>query len=139
MAPPPLTGDRGAGLIASYAGLVLFLAFLLFAVQLLVDLYATTAATSAAFDGARIVAGSRVAHPDRLAEADARRAAEDRMRSELGEFGRSVSFDWSASNDQVIVLRVVGNAPRLLWPGLQHQLGVGHIDRTVRVRVEAWR
>ena len=78
----------------------MFLAFLLFAVQLMVDEYAMTATTSAAFDGARIVAGSRVDQTDRAAVASARQQAETRMR---------------------------------------HELGLGHVDRTVRVRIERWR
>jgi hypothetical protein len=116
-----------------------FLAFLLFAVQLTVGLYASTATTSAAFDGARLVAGSRADHDDPEAMAAARRAAEARMRQELGQFGDSVRFDWSASTAQSIVLRVTGDAPRFLWSGLQHEVGLGHIDRTVTVRVETWR
>jgi hypothetical protein len=131
--------DRGTGLLATYAAVVVFLAFLLFAVQLMVDEYAMTATTSAAFDGARIVAGSRVDQTDRAAVASARQQAETRMRHELGAFGRSVAFDWSASTADAVVLRVVGDAPRFLWPGLQHELGLGHVDRTVRVRIERWR
>jgi len=132
-------GEQGTGLIATFAALIVFLAFLLFAVQLTIVLYASTATTSAAFDGARVVAGSRADHGDPIAMASAERAAESRMRQELGRFGDSVRFDWSASTSQSVVLRVTGDAPRFLWPGLQHQLGLGHIDRTVRVRVETWR
>ncbi len=132
-------GDRGTGLIASFAAVVVFLAFLLFAVQLLVGLYATTSVTSAAFDGARLVAGDQVDHADPVDEADARMAGDARIRSELGAFGRTAEIDWSASTDQEIVVRVQGDAPRFLFPGLQHALGTGHIDRTVEVRVEAWR
>jgi hypothetical protein len=132
-------GEQGTGLIATFAALVVFLAFLLFAVQLLVDLYATSATTSAAFDGARVVAGSRADHADPAALAAAERAAEARVRSELGAFGRAVTFDWSGTDADSVQLRVKGDAPRFLWPGLQHALGVDHVDRTVRVRVERWR
>ncbi len=134
-----LGGDAGTGLIATFAAVIVFLAFLLFAVQLLVGLYATTAVTSAAFDGARMVAGSRTDHDDPAAVAGSRMAAEIRMRAELGAFGRTVHFDWSGSDDQVVQVRVVGDGPGFLWPGLGDVAGARHIDRTVRVRVEAWR
>ncbi len=134
-----LRGDPGTGLIATFAAVIVFLAFLLFAVQLLVDLYATTSVTNAAFDGARLVAGSRTDHGDPQAMAASRTAAEERMRDELGAFGRTVHFDWSGSDAQVVQVRLVGDAPGFLWPGLGDVAGARHIDRTVRVRVEAWR
>ncbi len=115
----------------------MFLAFLLFAVQLLVDLYASSATSSAAFDGARLVAGSRTDHADPAALAEAERTAESRVRSELGAFGRRVTFDWSGTDADSVQLRIQGDAPRFLWPGLGGALGVDHIDRTVRVRVES--
>jgi hypothetical protein len=134
-----LHGDPGTGLIATFAAVIVFLAFLLFAVQLLVRLYATTSVTSAAFDGARMVAGSRTDHGDPAAITAAHTAAEARMRSELGSFGRTVHFDWSGSDAQVVQVRLEGEAPGFLWPGLGDIAGARHIDRTVHVRVEAWR
>jgi hypothetical protein len=135
----PNERDRGTGLIGTLAGVTVFLVFLLFAVQLLVDLYATSTATSAAFDGARVVAGSRADHADPLALVVARTAAERRVRSELGDFGRTVRLDWAGSDADTVQLRIVGEAPRFLFPSLQRALGVDHIDRTVRVRVESFR
>ncbi|MGZ4706390.1 MAG: hypothetical protein ACXWCM_16120 [Acidimicrobiales bacterium] len=131
--------ERGAGLIGTIAGVLVFLAFLLFAVQLLIDLYATSAATSAAFDGARLVAGSRTDHatPDSVARAQAE--AERRMRDELGELGDRVTFDWTGSDGDVVAVRVQGPAPRFLLPGLGGPLGFDTIDRTARVRVEVAR
>jgi len=126
-------------LIATFSAVVVFLAFLLFAVQLLVDLYASSATTGAAFDGAHIVAGSRARHGDRAAMVAAEHDAESRVRSELGAFGRTVTFDWSGTGADTVQLRVRGRAPRFLWPGLQSALGVDEVDRTVRVRVESWR
>jgi len=128
--------DRGSGLIGTVAGVLVFLAFLLFAVQLLIGLYATSAATSAAFDGARIVAGRRSRPDDPAGSTRARAQAEDRMRAELGRFGSRVTFDWSASDDEMIALRVEGPTPRFLLPGLGRPLGLDRIDRTVRVRRE---
>jgi hypothetical protein len=128
--------DHGAGLIGTIAAVTIFLAFLLFAVQLLMNLYATTAVTSAAFDGARIVAGHRVDHGDAMAMIEAQADAEARIRSELGQFGDQVTIDWSASDDASIAVRVQGRAPRFLLPGLGGPLGFDHIDRTARVRQE---
>ena len=64
-----MNGERpaaaaGTGLISTIAGVTVFLAFLLFAVQLLMNLHATSAVTDAAWDGARHVAGARVDHGD---------------------------------------------------------------------------
>ena len=134
-----LAGDGGTGLIASFAAVLVFLAFLLFAVQALVDLYATTSVTSAALDGARLVAGARVDHHDPVAVAQVRQAADARIRAELGAFGRAVAIDWSGSDDQEVQVRLRGDAPRFWFPGLAHTWAGEHIDRTVQVRVEAWR
>jgi len=128
--------DRGAGLIGTIAGVLVFLGFLLFAVQLLINLYATSTATSAAFDGARLVAGSRTDHGSPEAVARARAEAERRMRDELGQLGDRVTFDWSASDGDVVAVRIQGPVPRFLLPGLGGPLGFDHIDRTARVRVE---
>jgi hypothetical protein len=131
--------DRGAGLIGTIAGVLVFLGFLLFAVQLLVDLYATSAATSAAFDGARLVAGSRTDHATAESVERARAEAERRMRRELGGLGDQVTFDWSASDADVVAVRIRGPAPRFLLPGVGGPLAFDTIDRTARVRVEAVR
>ena len=62
------------------------------------------------------------------------------MRAELGAFGRTVHFDWSGSDAEVVQVRLVGDAPRFLLPGPgRRRWAPRHIDRTVRVRVEAWR
>jgi hypothetical protein len=132
----PRDRERGAGLIGVIAGVAVFLAFLLFAVQLLMNLYATSAVTSAAFDGARAVAGHRVAHDDGAVMHQAQVDAEARIRAELGKFGDQVTIDWSASDDASIAVRVQGRAPRFLLPGLGGPLGFDHIDRTARVRRE---
>jgi len=131
-----MAGQGGAGLIGTIAGVTIFLAFLLFAVQLLMNLYTTTAVTSAAFDGAHVVAGHRVAHHDDDALRRAQAEAEVHMRQELGQFGEQVSFDWSGSDDASIAVRIQGLAPRFLLPGLGGPLGFDRIDRTARIRRE---
>jgi hypothetical protein len=122
-------GDEGSGLIGTIGAVVVFLAFLLFAVQLLVGLYGRSVVTSAAYDGARLVAGHRSS--DRVA---ARTDAEQRMRQLVG--GLDPQFDWSGSDDDIVVLRVQADNPRFMLPGFAGPLATDHIDRTVTVRVE---
>lgn len=131
--------DRGAGLLSSAAGLLVFLGFLLLAVQLLVDLHAQSVVSDAAYSGARAVAGARVDHDDPGAVDEARRDAEARVRSLLGRQGASARFDWSASSADEVALRVVVDNPRFAVPGLPVHLGVDQVDRTVRLRVERFR
>ena len=117
--------DAGAGLIGTIAGVAVFLAFLLLAVQLLFNLYATSAVTAAAYDAARVVAGS---------DGDVT-SAEQRARQVLGRYARRVSFEWSVDAD-TIALRVRAKNPTFLLPALGGAVGFDEIDRTVRVRVE---
>jgi hypothetical protein len=135
----PGRGDRGAGLIGLLAGVTVTLAFVLFSMQLLMNLYTTSVVTSAGYEGARSVAGQRVDHTDPAVVATARRQAEHRVRHLLGRYGERVSLDWSASTPDVVALRLRGGAPRFLLPGLPAGLGTDEIDRTVRVRVERLR
>ena len=105
---------------------------LLFAIQALFNLYATSVVTGVAYDAARRVAvadggPANVAQ----AEADARRA--------LGRYGARMTFDWSASDGEVVVLSVRARNPTRLLPSMAGPLAFDEIDRTVRVRVEAFR
>ncbi|HEY5153269.1 MAG TPA: hypothetical protein VIJ47_00950 [Acidimicrobiales bacterium] len=131
--------DRGAGLIGLIAGVSVFLVFLLFAVQLLINLYATSSVTDAAWDGARQVAGARIDHGDPSALVTAEAAGDARMRAELGRFSERVTFDWSGTDADSVVVRVRGTTPRFGLPGISVPLGFDAIDRTVRVRVEVLR
>lgn len=131
-------GDAGTGLIASIAALLVFLALVLFAVQLLMSLYTRSLVTSAAHEAARVAAaGAGVDRGDPEAVAHARARGERRGRQLLGRFGDSVQMDWSASDSSTVVLRIQADAPRFLLSDLHSRLG--HIDRTVRVRVEQLR
>jgi hypothetical protein len=105
---------------------------LLFAVQALLNLYATSVVTSVAYDAAREVAGAD-GGPRAIAQ------AEGRARTLLGRFGQTVSFDWSATGEDDVVLRVQGTVPSVLLPTLRGPLAFDDIDRTVRVRVERFR
>jgi hypothetical protein len=134
------SGDGGTGLIGTVAGVMVFFAFLFFAVQLLVALYYRSAVTAAAYEAAHAAAGR-----------DARRdvAALDRYASHaraiLGRYGSEVDFSWQVEDvdddgraDEV-ALTVHAAAPRILGGPGAAALGLAAIDRTVHVRVERWR
>ena len=127
------TRQRGIGLVGSLAGVVAFLSFLLFAVQLAYDLYATSAVTSAAFDAVRVVAGGDAASGD-----TARADAEESVRRVLGRYGDRVAFTWSVDDD-VVALRVQATNPSFLPAALRRPLRLDEVDRTVRARVERLR
>ena len=112
---------------------MVFLSLLLFAVQVLYNLYATSVVTSVAFDAARRVAtaegGTGTMGPAQ-AETEARQA--------LGQYGDRVSFEW-AVDGEAVALRVRAQNPSFLLPARAGPLAFGDIDRTVRVRVERFR
>jgi hypothetical protein len=123
------------------AALVAFLMFLVFAVQLLFGLYATSTLTAVAHDAAARAAGrsaSRSAAALAAYTADARRA--------LGGMGRPdrASFTWDLPDDDgdgdpdVVVLTVVANPPRVVPPSIGGMIGFDTISETVRVRIEGF-
>ncbi|MBA2497762.1 MAG: hypothetical protein H0V33_11845 [Acidimicrobiia bacterium] len=126
--PPPRRVERGAGLISSIGGLLVFLVLLTVATHLLVGLYARSEVTDAAYQAARRVAVSG-APRDEIAFAQA--AAARRM----GDVGNDATFEWTV-NAEVVRLRVQAAAPSLLLPIVSDGLGVERIDRTVTVRIE---
>jgi Flp pilus assembly protein TadG len=130
--------DAGSGLISTIAGLLVFLALLLFAVQTLVALYARSVTTDAAYEGARMVAGSRTDHDASPIPDDARTHAEELVRRQLGAFGERVELDWSSTTWDTVALTVRARPPGFLWAGLRG-VGAPAISRTVRVRVEQLR
>ena len=124
--------ERGGGPVSAWLGFVVFLGLLLFAVQALFNLYATSVVTAVAYDAARRVAVADGGTASTgAAEADARRA--------LGRYGERVSFDWSGSDAEIVVLSVRARNPTRLLPALAGPLAFDEIDRTVRVRVESFR
>jgi hypothetical protein len=129
-------GDDGSSLVTASLALLVFLAFLLFAVQLLLNLYEGSLVTDVAFDGAHDVASNRVDHDDPAAVARAQQQAEDKMRSLLGAQGRRATFDWSTSDGDQVAVRVQLDTPTFELGGLGRSLPFAHIDRTALVRVE---
>jgi len=129
------TGDRGSGMVGTVAGLTVFLAFMLFSVQLLTNLYATSVVTSATHDGARRAAQANGDHLD----PGVRRDTENHVRSLLGTYGNDATFDWSRSDTDVVRLRVQIDNPSFLLRSLPASLPFQQVDRTAEVRVERWR
>ena len=113
--------------------MVVFLAFLLFAVQLLFGLYASSTVTAVANDAA-VRAASADAPPLEVIEAEARRS--------LGEVGASASFVWRSDDSDgdgladTVVLEVVARPPRFLPRSIGGAVGLDEIRRSVRVRTE---
>ena len=130
--------DRGEGLIGTFAGFLVLLALLLFAVQSLVALHTRSAVTDAAFEGARQVAGARVDHEDLGAVLRAAAVAESTVRRHLGPFGRTIVLDWTGTTGDVVALTVRARPPGFLWAALE-PLGTALITRTVHVRIERMR
>lgn len=126
-------GERGAGVISTAAGVLVFLVFLMGAVQLLFSLFASSTVTAVANDAARRAA-AHGAPPLAMIEADAR--------ATLGTVGDDATFAWTTDDadgdgaDDTVVLRVVAHPPRFFPRSIGDGLGLTAIDRTVRVRVE---
>lgn len=121
--------DPGTALVGSLVGFAIFLVLLLFAAQVVVRLYATSALTDAATRAAETVASS--SDP-----AGSESGAEVSARQQLGSFGAThTTFDWREVDGQQVVLEVQGRSPEFL-PGLP---GWSRIDRTVTVRTERFR
>lgn len=114
-------------------GVMVFLLFLLVAVQVLFNLYATSAVTAAAHDGARIASGA-----DAATDPAARAAAEQHVRTVLGRYGRErVELRWEASGTgRDVALTVTASNPSFLPVALRRPLGLDRVERTVRVRAE---
>ena len=126
-------GDGGAGLLSTAAGVVVFLVFLLFAVQLLFGLYASSTITAVANDAA-----TRAASGD----APALAVIEAEARDSLGEVGKTATFDWGLDDSDgdgamdTVVLEVVARPPRFIPPSVGGSIGLDEIRRVVRVRAE---
>jgi hypothetical protein len=111
-----------------HAGVLVFLALVLGATQVVLNLYATSAVTAAAHDAASIAAGL---------DGDVA-VAEAHARAVLGRFGDDVTFTWTVDADRV-TLRIHADNPNIVVPVLDRALGYDEIDRTVTVRREAFR
>lgn len=135
MSKAPRHDERGTGLVGTVAGVAVVLVLLLFAAQVLLDLYARSTITAAAYDAARQVAAGRVDHSDPGALAAAELHAEQRARSVLGRYGQRVAFTWTV-DDQVVRLRVQATTPHVGISAVPSVLHLDRVDRGVTVRIE---
>jgi hypothetical protein len=112
-----------------WIGFSVFLVLLLFAVQTLFNLYAASVVTAVSYDAARRVAGSD-------GGTAFIGAAEAQARQELGRYAGRVTFDWSGSGPDEVVLRVQSRNPSVLLPLLAGPAALDRLDRTIHVRME---
>ena len=117
------SSNAGTGVIGTVVGVTMFLTLLLFAVQVVLGLYATTVVTAAAYDAAKSVAGADRPSPS---------SAVDVARRRIGALGDRAVFTW-AIDDDTVALTVRAPRPTLL------PLVSFDVVRTVRVRVESVR
>jgi hypothetical protein len=119
--------------LSTAAGVVVFLVFLLFAVQLLFGLYASSTVNAVANDAATRAA-SGGAPPLQVIESEARRS--------LGEVGSSATFTWDMEDTDddgradTVTLEVVARPPRFIPSSVGGAIGLDEIRRVVRVRTE---
>jgi murein tripeptide amidase MpaA len=131
-------GDRGAGLVGTIGGVTVFLVMLSFAVQLLFNLYATSAITAAAHDAAHIAAEGSIDRTDPVAVEHQLVRAEAHARSVLGRYAERVRFEWDVDDDRVR-LTVAGQHANLAMNAVAGVFGLNEIERVVEVRVEQTR
>jgi hypothetical protein len=133
-----MTDDRGVGMVPTAAGFLVFLVFLLLAVQVLFGLYATSTVRGALNDAA-----SRAANGV-AGEAELARLADDAERS-LGPMGERTIILLRLEDDDadgvpdVVVGSALADPPRFVPPGLSGVAGLDDIDVSVRVRIERFR
>lgn len=102
---------------------------LLFALQVVIRLYATSVLSSAAVRAAETAAQSP-------SPAAAEATAEAQARAQLGTFGADhVHFSWVEADGNQVVVRVRADSPEFL-PGIP---GWSRINRTVTIRTERFR
>lgn len=131
----PADPERGAGLIGTIGALAVFFVLLTFAVQLLFNLYATSAVTAAAYDAASMAASGEVDHTDPRAVDAALEGAEDHARELLGAYGDRARFTWEVDPERVRLSVEVTHARVAISPVLG-AFGLNRVDRSVEVRVE---
>jgi hypothetical protein len=128
--------DRGTGMIASVAGLLVAVLFVAFAAQVLLGLYATSTLRATLHDAAARAASDGAATPGELA----RLAGE--AEASLGPMGERttvkldlVDVDGDGLAD-VVVGRAAAVPPRLVPRSVGGMVGFEEIRAGVRVRVE---
>ncbi len=130
----PTDPQRGAGLVGTSAGFLVFMLMMLAAVQILFNLYATSMVTAAAHDAARQVAGFDAA-ADRCGEVAAAEAAFVRSLGDYGTAGHA-TLQWTCNNPNVVRVRVIAQHPSVLPQRMSGLSSLTNLDRTIEVRTE---
>lgn len=131
-------GEAGTGIIATTAGVSVFLILLLVAVQLSVNLLATSTVSAAGYDAARSVASRRVDHTSPGSVAAAQQDAESMFHRIVGRAATDARFLWQLDATSVR-LRILMRPPGILPRSLGASVGMDDIDRTFVVRIEELR
>ena len=126
--------DRGAAMVGTTAGVLVFLLLLFAAVQILFNLYATSMVTSAAHEAARHVAGYASATDRCAAVGDAEAGFVDA----LGEYGNA-TLTWDCAGPDVVSVRIVAEHPTVLPARMAGLVDLARMDRTIVVRIEEFR
>ncbi len=126
--------ERGAGLLGTSFGFLVFLLLMFAAVQIMFNLYATTMVTSAAHEAAMTVAGFDAA-ADRCASVPAAEAA---FAASLGEYGRAGNavLAWNCVDPDRVTVVVTADHPNILPPAVAGIFGLSHLRKTISVRTE---
>ncbi|MGY6500317.1 MAG: hypothetical protein ACXIVQ_05380 [Acidimicrobiales bacterium] len=130
-----MSRERGAGLFGTIGAVLVFLVLLTFAVQLLVNLYATSAITAAGHDAAHMVASGFLDETDESSVHRSIAEAESRARAVLGRYGDRVSFRWTIDDDHVAVT-ITATHPPVAMERVSAVFGLNRVERTVTVRRE---
>ncbi len=132
--PKRFRGTRAAGLLSAVFGLAFFLAFMLFATQISVRLYASATITDDAYRAARVVAGESVQGQGPVGVAAAMEAQSTRLRDRYGTLTPEIT--WGPLDGDQVVLTLTVHPNGELIGGLDGLLGFDKIQRTVRVHRE---
>ena len=124
-------------MIGTSAGFLVFVLLLVAAVQILFNLYATSMVTAAAHEAARTVAGFEAVTDRCAAVAD----AEAGFVEALGDYGSAghAELRWNCTDPDLVTVQVVAVHPTFLPPRFAGLIELGHLERTIVVRVEGFR
>ncbi len=141
--------EDGEGLFSTLFGVLMFLLFLLFTVQVTTHLYATTVVTTAAYDAARLVSGAQVLGEQEATAVTAGSCpppsatelerADDHLAELLGGLWEPDAADWTGTGTERVALRVSVTSPARIVSGAGALVGLGRIEREVALDRECFR
>lgn len=132
--PQRSSTEHGTGMIGSTAACLVFITFLLFAVQICLTAAASATVAAAGFDAARLVASADVDHGDLLAIRATEQRVTRQLRAQLGQMGELADVTWHITGEAVR-LRVRVPAPHVLGT-VRRAITWQEIDRTFEVHLE---